>query len=73
MTCDKSIGQIAMAPTDFVTDRRDYFQNNYFKFTPVLQRRPHHRISHVGHQFIQAVLEGNTLYNHQSFSAVICD
>jgi hypothetical protein len=47
-----------MAPIDLITDLRDYFQNNCFKFTPALQRRPHHRIAHVVHQFIQGVLEG---------------
>jgi len=52
MTCDKFIGQTAMSPIDFVTDLRDCF-----KFIPVLQRRPNHRIAHAGHQLIQGVLE----------------
>jgi hypothetical protein len=37
---------------------RYYFQNNYLKFIPILQQRPHHTICHVAHQFIQGVLEG---------------
>jgi hypothetical protein len=46
-----------MAPIDFVTRLRDYFQKNYLKFKPVLQRRPHNTIAHVRHHFIQGVLE----------------
>ena len=47
-----------MTSIDLNTDLRDCFQDNYFKFVLVLQRRPHHRIAHVGRQFIQGTLEG---------------